>query len=187
MVTVDLAESSNVVRFPGERRATLDVLRGIAPDGREVSLLGETYEIAVPADLQEHADRAAAEYILNQVPTTGRERDDMLREMLNHAVSTAVTAVLVSQRITKAAVLARAEAAEARAGLGYWLYDLEQRAAELSIGAAEALISAHGRTLEAYGVARAVDLAFRGVEWAPRNHRAEMEWLLSVEAKRRTG
>ena len=92
-----LAGSGNVVRFPVERRTTLELLHGIAPDAREVSLLAETYRIAVPHDLQERVDQEAAEYILNQVPADGRERADMLRGMSNHAVGAAVAAVLGSQ------------------------------------------------------------------------------------------
>ena len=187
MLTDTVPGTTNVVRFPLERRTTLDLLRDIAPDAREVSLLAETYDIALLADLQDRADHAAAEHILNHAAASGRERADMLREMLDHAVGIAVAAVRASQRLAQAAAGARRDLADAKAGSGFWMQDLEHDAAELSAAAAEALVAAHGRTLEAFGVARAVDLAVRGEAWAPRDHHAEMDWLLAVEAKRQAG
>lgn len=187
MLTDAVPGTGNVVRFPIERRTTLDLLRGMAPDAREVSALADTYEIALPIDLQEQADREAAEYIINQVPASGRERDDMLREMQNRATGSAVAAVLESRRQAQAAASARQDLADAQAGPGYWLHDLEQAAGELSLAAAEALVAAHARTLQAFGVARAIDLAVRGEVWTPRDHRAEMDWLLAVHARRQAG
>ncbi len=182
-----LTNASNVVRFPVERRTTLGLLYEIAPDIRDVSLLAETYDIALPADLQDRADREAAEYILNQVSPHGRQRGDALREMLDHAVSTAVAAVRASQSLAQEAAHARQDVANAKTGPGYWMQDLEQAASELSIDAAEAFVAAHGRALEAFGVARAVELAMQGEPWTPRDHHAEMDWLLKVETKRRAG
>lgn len=182
-----VAGLGNVVRFPVERRTTIELLLGIAPDAREVSLLAETYCIAVPHDLQERADQEAAEYILNQVPADGRERADMLRGMLDHAVGAAVAAVLESRRAAETAAAARRELADAEAGLGYWLHDLQQAASEADVDAAEALVAAHSRTLEAFGVARAVGMAMRGEAWAPRDLNAEADWLLAAEARRRAG
>ena len=181
------AGTSNVVRFPVERRSTLDLLRNMAPDVREVSLLAETYDIALPADLRERADHAAAEHILNHMPASARERADMLRGMLDHAVTAAVAAVGAAPRQAPAAAAARRHLAEADAGAGYWVLNLEHDAADLSFGAAAALVAAHGRVQEAFGVARAVDLAIRGEAWAPRDIGAEMDWLLGVEAKRQAG
>lgn len=62
---------TNVVRFPVERRAraTLELLRGIAPDVREVLSLAEAFGIEPPVhDLRERADAATADYIAAQVP-----------------------------------------------------------------------------------------------------------------------
>lgn len=182
-----VVDLGNVVRFPVERRTTIELLHGIAPDAREVSLLAETYHVTVPHDLQERADQEAAEYILNQVPDDGRERADMLRGMLDHAVGAAVAAVLGSRRPAEAANAARRELADAEAGLGYWLHDLQRTASEAAIDAAEALVAAHSRTLEAFGVARAVGMAMQGEAWAPRDLHAEADWLLAAEARRRAG
>ena len=182
-----VARSGNVVRFPVERRTTLELLHGIAPDVREVSLLAEKYRIEVPHALQGQADQEAAEYILNQVPADGRERADILRGMSSHAVGAAVAAVLGLRRAAEAATAARRGLAVAKAGSGYWLHDLQHAASEADIDAAEALMAAHSRTLEAFGVARAVGMAMRGETWAPRDLHAEADWLLAAEARRRAG
>ena len=71
MTTETMQSASNVVRFPLERRATLDRLRAIAPDPREIDLLAATYDIAFPVDLEDQTDRETAEYIVNTVPVGG--------------------------------------------------------------------------------------------------------------------
>jgi hypothetical protein len=53
---------TNVVRFPVERRArpTLELLRGIAPDVREVLNLAEAFGMEMPVpDLRERVDAAS--------------------------------------------------------------------------------------------------------------------------------
>lgn len=180
------ADVGNVVRFPIERRATLELLRHIAPDVREISLLADTYDLAVPADLEARADQAAAEFILNQVPASGPERATMLREMLAEALADAFAAVRVSEHAAYAARDARERHATYKdTEYTYTAADIAHQAAERSLAAAEALITAQGRALEAYGVARVVDLACRGEPWTPRNVHAEMDWLIEAEAARR--
>ena len=179
-------EASNVVRFPVERRMTLDILRQIAPDARQVLLLAGTFEIALPVDPEARADQAAAEFILNQVPSTDPERADRLRGMLADVLSIAFRAVRDAELMANTAGIAREElAATAAVEVGYTLQELERYAADLSLEAAEALVVAHERTLEAFGVARAVDLAFRGEPWTPRQVNAEMDALIKAEAARR--
>ena len=56
---------TNVVRFPVERRARpmLELLRGIAPDVREVLNVAEAFGMERPVpDLRERADVATAEH-----------------------------------------------------------------------------------------------------------------------------
>ena len=56
----------NVLRFPIERRArpTLDLLREIAPDVREVLNIAEAFGMEPPAHgLREHVDAATAGHI----------------------------------------------------------------------------------------------------------------------------
>ena len=60
---------TNVVRFPLERRArpTLELLRGIAPDVREVMNVAKAFGMEGPLpDLRERADIATAEHIAHQ-------------------------------------------------------------------------------------------------------------------------
>ena len=179
-------EASNVVRFPVERRMTLDILRQIAPDARQVLLLAGTFEIALPVDPEARADQAAAEFILNQVPSSDPERADRLRGMLADVLSIAFRAVRDAELMANTAGIAREElAATAAVEVGYTLQELERYAADLSLEAAEALVVAHERTLEAFGVARAVDLAFRGEPWTPRQVNAEMDALIKAEVARR--
>ncbi|MEO8715412.1 MAG: hypothetical protein ABI369_10395 [Acetobacteraceae bacterium] len=177
----------NVARFPVERRATLERLRAVAPDPREVGVLADTYEIAVPIDLEAETDRATAEHIANNVPAAGPERSAMLREMQGHAVRTAIGAIETAHVRANAAATAWQEAKTAGPGAGYRLLDLEERAGELSAEAADALVAAYARSVEAFGVARAVDLARRGEPWTPRDYEAETDALIAMGQARRAG
>ena len=69
-----LPGTNNVVRFPVERRGrpTMELLREIAPDVREVLAIAETFELDVPLhDLRDRVDTETAQYILNQFGGTG--------------------------------------------------------------------------------------------------------------------
>lgn len=180
----EVVELNNVVRFPIERRASLSLFRQIAPDAREVGLLADTFDIALPLGLEARADQSTAEYIANQIPETDRNRPEMLRTMLAETLATAVRAVRDAERLARDAAMARAELA-AGADLGYAQQALEHTNAELALNAAEALVVAHGRALGAYGAARAIDLALRGEPWMPRQVNAEMTYLMEAELARR--
>jgi hypothetical protein len=76
-----LSGMTNVVRFPVERRArpTLELLRGMAPDVREVMNMAEAFGMErPPPDLRERADVATAEHIANQIPAGGAKREALL-------------------------------------------------------------------------------------------------------------
>src|SRR5207245_3470067 len=84
---------TNVVRFPLERRArpTLELLRGVAPDVREVLNVAEAFGMAMPVpDLRERVDAATAEHIANQTPAGGAAREAMLCELLEQVVAGAI-------------------------------------------------------------------------------------------------
>ena len=132
MTTETMQSASNVVRFPLERRATLDRLRAIAPDPREIDLLAATYDIAFPVDLEDQTDRETAEYIVNTVPVGGPERSATLREMLDDAVRTAIDAVENAGARANAAAAARQDVEAAGPGAGYRVLDVDSRAAELN-------------------------------------------------------
>jgi hypothetical protein len=93
-------------RWELRARPTLELLRDIAPDVREVLNLIEAFGMEAPVpDLRERADAATAEYIGNQVPPHGQERNGMLRALQDEAVAPAVAAA-------RAAYDASVEAAE---------------------------------------------------------------------------
>ena len=174
---------TNVVRFPVERRArpTLDLLRDIAPDVREVLSIADAFGMEAPVhDLRERVDAATAEHIADQAPRSEPAPAAMLAGMLDPVIAAAVAAC-------RAAHDASLEAAEAQEALlraqtaGYfWLDPLRERAEALTQRAAEHLLIAHARAEEAEGVARAVRIAREGAVWSPRDVWAEMEELIEM-------
>ncbi len=174
-----LPGTTNVVRFPVERRAlpTLGLLREIVPDLREVLSIAEAFGLETPAhDLRDRVDAATAEYILNQFGGVGGPPAGALAALLDPVVARAITlcraahdAAAEAQQAPRNARPAGQEHAEA----------LTLRMVSLFI---EALVAAE----EAEGVARAVGLARRGEPWTPRDLRAD-EAALFGEAACRTG
>ena len=84
---------TNVVRFPLERRArpTLELLRAVTPDVREVLNVAEAFGMEMPVpDLRERVDAATAEHIANQIPAGGAEREAMLGELLEPVLAGAL-------------------------------------------------------------------------------------------------
>jgi hypothetical protein len=189
MQTDAMPETSNVLRFPVERRArpTLDLLREIAPDVREVLATAEDFRLEPPApDLREQADASTAEYVVDQF--AGLAATDFaaaLQGLLDPVVARAVDACRAAYDLGFAASTARHAVMRAQADGGYWLDPLRARAEALSLQAAEALMHAHLRAEEAFGAARAVDLARRGLSWTPRDHRAEAKTLFAPGGARR--
>jgi hypothetical protein len=174
---------SNVIRFPVELRAlsTLELLRDIAPDVREVLNLVEAFGMEVPMlDLRERADAATAEYIGNQVPTHGQERDGMLRVLQDEAVAPAVAAARAAHDASVEAAEAQQVLLHAQMAEHFWIDPLRERAERLTERAALLLVEAHVRSEEAEGAVRAVRLALRGEPWTPRDLAAEMEELLGL-------
>ena len=173
----------NVIRFPVERRArpTLALLRGMAPDSREVSLVALGFGLEEPGhDLRDTVDRQTAEYILNEVPPEpDASRSTMLQGMLDGAVTEAVEACRVSHDASLAMVAMQRRALDAQTGGNLWANQLGERADAQSLRSAELLVAAHTRCLEAEGVARAVECAMRGEPWTPYDPRDISDWLVS--------
>jgi len=175
----------NVLRFPIERRAraTLDLLREIAPDVREVLNIAETFGMETPAhDLREQVDAATAEHIANQVPTSGPGRAAMLAELLDPVVTAAVAACRASHDAWVEAADAQQALLRAESDELFWIEALHDRTEALTRRAAERLLVAHMRVEAAEGVARAVSIARRGEEWMPRDGRAEADALFGFAA-----
>jgi hypothetical protein len=177
-----LPGTTNVVRFPTEGRAapTVNLLREIAPDVREVGIVAETYSLDLPShDFRHWVDAEVAEHIVNHVdPRPGPVRTRALQALLTPLLAGAVEACREARRASTAAdeTLRRIERAEAEGG--YPVEALEERAEVLSRHAAELLLAAFVRSEEAEGVARAVSLARSGQAWMPFDVHAEAEALL---------
>jgi len=178
---------SNVVRFPVERRArpTLDLLREIAPDVREVLSIAEAFDldVAVP-DLRARVDVETAEYILNHFSGRGAMLHRALDELLDPIVAKAVVACRAAHDLSVAAAEAQQVLLRAQTAGHFWIDPLRERAEALTLRTAGLLIEAHARVEEAEGVARAVDLARRGEPWRPRDHGAEDDALLAMRRAR---
>ena len=175
---------TNVVRFPIELRAapSMDVLYEIEPDSREVSLIAESYMLEMPEpDLFDQVDQETALYIaLHVLPLAPAEQKAALATLLDPVVTLAVSACRDADRTSKRLVKAEAELLYAKTEGGYATGLLEVDANALSQQAAELLILAHRRCVEAHGVNRAVGKARRGETWAPNNMAENTEWLIAA-------
>jgi hypothetical protein len=177
--------TSNVVRFPIERRArpTLALLREIAPDPHEVDLVMETFGIDCwRHKVRSDADRAMAEHILNHVPREhGPARRASLQALLVSFVEWAVDVCRAARDAAATARAARERLARARMEGGYWLDPLEARAIVGTQEAVRLLVEAHLAAEEAQGAARAVGLALSGEEWRPFDVQAEAAALFGFD------
>ena len=177
---------TNVVRFPVERRAraSLGLLREIAPDVREVLSLAEAFDLDMPVpDLRARVDRETAEHIVNTI-VAGAGLSAALDELLDPTVTRAVEACQAAHDASVSAAEAQQVLLAGRTAGHFWLDPLRERAEALTLRTAELLIEAHARVEEAEGVARAVGLARRGEVWTPRDVRAEADMLLAAGARR---
>ncbi len=175
---------TNVIRFPIELRAapSMDVLYEIEPDSREVSLIAESYMLELPEpDLFDLVDQETALHIASHVlPLAPAERKAALTALLDPVVTLAVAACRDADRTSKRLVKAEALLLRATTEGGYTLQPLEENANALSQQAAELLILAHRRCVEAHGVNRAVGKARCGETWTPNNPVENTEWLIAA-------
>jgi hypothetical protein len=172
-----VAGTSNVVRFPVERRArpTLELLRDIAPDMREVLLLVESFGLPLPKREMRHvADAEMADHILNHVrPEPSAQRRAELEALLAPLVTRGVEACRVAHDAALTATEAQQRVVAAQSEGGYWLTPMEERAEALTTAAARLLVDAYIRAEEAEGAARAIGMALRGETWVPFDLQAE--------------
>jgi hypothetical protein len=174
-----LPGTTNVVRFPVERRArpTLGLLREIAPDLREVLSIAEAFGLeAPPPDLRDRVDAATAEYILNQFGGADGPPAGALAALLDPVVARAIAACRA----------AHDAAAEAQQAPRHAWANGHGRTEALTLRMVSLFIAALVAAEEAEGVARAVGLARRGELWTPRDLRAD-EAALFGEAVCRIG
>lgn len=162
---------TNVVRFPVERRArpTLDLLREIAPDPREVGSAIEAFGLDDPTiGLRDAVDANTADHIANHVQDElGERRQADLDALLEPVVQQAVTGCRDAHDAAVAAGEAQQVLLHAQTQGSAWLEPIEAKAERLTTLAVELLVEAHRQTEEAEGVARAVGIARRGETWKP--------------------
>lgn len=177
---------TNVVRFPVERRArpSLDLLRDIAPDCREVSLAVESFELELDEplfEIRDNADRETAEYILNNVrPEPGAERRAELDGILEPLVTAAVRACREAHDAAVVSTDAQMRLVKAETDGGYWMQPLEERAERCSANAVLLMVAAYVAKEKAEGAARSVRLAKCGEEWKPIDYHAEADALFGL-------
>jgi len=175
---------TNVVRFPIELRAapSMEVLYEIEPDSREVSLIAESYMLEMPEpELFDLVDQETALHIaLHVLPLAPAEQKTALMELLDPVVTLAVAACRAADRTSKRLVKAEELLLRAKIEGGYTMQPLEENANALSQQAAELLILAHRRCVEAHGVNRAIGMARRGETWMPNNPAENTEWLIAA-------
>jgi hypothetical protein len=174
---------TNVVRFPVERRAqpTLDLLRDIAPDVREVLNLAEAFAMEAPArDLRARTDAATAEHIANNAPTTLATLEAFLADLEAIAVRRAIAACRNAHDASLAAANAQRVLLDARTAGSFWIEPLQEEAETRTERAAVLLLAARAHVEQAERVARAVALARQREPWTPRDTAAEMGFLLAA-------
>ncbi len=179
----------NVIRFPVEQRArpTLALVREIAPDSREVSLVAESFGLEETArGMRDRVDQKTAEHILNALPREPDEaRTAELHGMLAPLVRAAVEACRASHDASHLLRSSQERVLAAQAAGSLWAEQLGEHADRLSQQSAELLLAAHARCEEVEGAARAVGMALRGETWAPYEPREAGEWLASGGHPRR--
>lgn len=176
--------TSNVIRFPIERRGRSDVglIHELMPDIRVVSANAGAFGFELPeADLHDRADRDMAEYILNNVrPEPGFQRSAELDRLLGPLI---VEALKLCRAASDA--VARASSAEERLEIarrgGYpGLRAAEEAAISAWREATRLQLEAYEASQEALGAARAVALAKEGVPWTARVPRDEERMVFGI-------
>ncbi len=180
--------TSNVVRFPVElvAKPTSDLLRSVAPDVREVSLVAEAFGLEEPPmEIRDGADRAMAERI---AATTSWPEDTIARRAALEAMLKPLIECAVRMcREAREAGFRSDEAAERFVGAqlegGYWLKPLEDASDYWAWESARRLIEAYAAAEEVLGAERAVGFAIRGEAWRPFDAREEAEALFVGAAR----
>ena len=174
---------TNVVQFPVEFRVkpSLDLLREIAPDSREVDQVVDAWGFEHAFNVRWEADKGMAEHILNHVrPEPGAERAFELDRLLSAVLVDAVEACKAADRAADAAVAAARRLLRVQAQGGRWTLLLEEDATGTANEAARRLVDAYEASETAEGYARAIGIARRGEVWAPRDVDAELRAMCAA-------
>ncbi|MBU3887958.1 hypothetical protein [Methylosinus sp. KRF6] len=168
---------TNVVRFPIERRAkpSMDLVREIAPDPREVSLVIESFGFDDDIDgIRDAADQELADYIAQKgARLSGSKGQAELDSLPQPIVERAVSLCREAHDASLAAVKAQRLVVEAQSEGAYWLTPLSERASAQTFYAARLLVDAHVACQHAAGASRAIEIAKRSETRAPFDLHAE--------------
>ncbi|HME22935.1 MAG TPA: hypothetical protein VKI44_16630, partial [Acetobacteraceae bacterium] len=164
-------------------RPTLELLREIAPDVREMLAMADALGVEAPDPrLRDEADAEMAGWILNQVPPAGPERAAMLASCREEALARAISACRAVHDASLQLADARVTLVRAQTEGGYWIAPLRERVEASTEQMGLLLLTAHARAEEAEGIGRAVDLARSGQPWTPFDVRAATDWLIETHA-----
>ncbi|MCW2319209.1 hypothetical protein M2322_004778 [Rhodoblastus acidophilus] len=163
-----------------------DVLRALAPDARQVSLVAEAFGIDEPDWIIR--DRADAEMWANvatrtDLPADAARRRAALEAMLKPFVKEAARLCRKSREDARRSDEAAGKLLAARNEGGYWLDALEDALTSRTYAWARGLIEAYEACQEAFGAERAIGIAIRGERWAPVDHDKDVEVLLLAAAR----
>ncbi|MCW2318571.1 hypothetical protein M2322_004140 [Rhodoblastus acidophilus] len=180
--------NSNVIRFPVELVATptTELLRALAPDARQVSLLAEAFGLEEPDWLIR--DCADSEMALDVAmrkdwPAAPAEKRAALEAMLKPIVNEAVRLCRKALAVGRLSEQAASKLATAHDAASYWRDLLENVLEERAFEWARAMIEAYEAAQAALGAERAIDLAIRGEKWTPVDHDKDVEVLLLAAAR----
>ena len=169
------------------RSRPADLLRSVAPDVREVSLVAEAFGLdEPPIEIRDGADRAMAERIAATTcwPEDARAKRAALEAMLKPLVERALRMCREAREAGSRSDDAAEKFVSAELEGGYWLKPLKDASDYWAMESARRLIEAYAAAEEALGAERAVGFAVRGEAWRPFDVREEAEALFFGAARR---
>jgi hypothetical protein len=183
-----LPGTGNVYRFPVELAAkpTTDLLRSVAPDVREVSLVAEAFGLEEPPiGIRDGADRAMAERIAATTcwPEDARAKRAALDSMLNPLLERALRMCREAREAGSRSDDSAEKFVSAELEGGYRLKPLKDASDYWAMESARRLIEAYAAAEEALGAERAVGFAIRKEAWRPFDLQDEAEALFFGAAR----
>ena len=183
-----LGRGTNVVRFPSVRaaRPLMESVCEVEPDVRKVLFAADSLGLDMPvAGLRDRVDEETARHIAEQVlPLAPSERRLALDGLVAPVAAAALRACADAAWASGHCTAALRDVEQARREGGHWMDPLEERAEVLQLQAGTLLVAAYGRCQEAHGVARAVELARRGMAWTPHDAGKVSAWPAESVAAR---
>ena len=177
---------SNVVRFPIERRVrvSIDLLRDIAPDVREVGNVAAAFGYEQPdPGLRDRADQAMAAKLCElDLPVAPAARGSIVDAVFSTAMDLALAAIDAATVAGQKSNHAQATVARMIGNRGYCDEDVQAQADGLTRHGALTLLQAHVYAESALGAWRAAEIARKGERWIPRDATLDHDWLWQAHA-----